>query len=130
MTPQQAAAAAVVAARAAQPLNGDVLEALVVPAGCLQLSSWQESAEAEEPPGEVASSFTQQPYSVPRPAATAAAAAAAGGGGGGGVGSENVLQPGSEVVITLAVMDTSRRLSVVQQEIQVRLFDKGAHTNQ
>jgi hypothetical protein len=30
-----------------------------------------------------------------------------------------VLQPCSEVVVTLSVMDTSRRLTVVQQEIQV-----------
>jgi hypothetical protein len=116
MTPDQAAAAAISAARAAQPHVVELIDALVVPAGCLQLRSWQESAAAEEPPGEVAASVQ-----LPR---TPAAAAAAGTGAGvrSGADSESdVLQPGSEVVITLAVMDTSRRLNVVQQEIQARV---------
>jgi hypothetical protein len=142
MTPDQAATAAISAARAAQPHVDELIDALVVPAGCLQLRSWQESAAAEEPPGEVAAS-------VQLPRTPAAAAGGSGGGGGGtaaaagtstgvrsgaAAGNESdVLQPGSEVVITLAVMDTSRRLNVVQQEIQVRMLPGwvfASHTSQ
>lgn len=115
MTPEQAAAAAVAAARAALPPENELLETLLVPAGCLQLHSWQESAAAEEPPGEVAASIQ-----LPRPAAAAGArtaGAAAGTTAAGG--DEDLLQPGSQVLVTLTVMDTSRRLASVQQEIQV-----------
>jgi hypothetical protein len=105
MTPQQAAAAAVAAARAALPPENELLETLLVPAGCMQLHSWQESAAAEDPPGEVAASIQ-----LPRAAARVTAATAA---------DEDLLQPGSEVLVTLTVMDTTRRLASVQQEIQV-----------
>lgn len=115
MTPQQAAAAAVAAARAALPPENELLETLLVPAGCLQLHSWQESAAAEDPPGEVAASIQ-----LPRAPAAAGArtAGAAAGATAAGVDAD-LLQRGSEVLVTLTVMDTSRRLASVQQEIQV-----------
>jgi hypothetical protein len=135
LTAKQAADAARAAALAAQPEGGGVLEALVVPEGCLLLHSWQESAAAREPPGEVATR-----NDGPGPAAAAAGGGGGGSGGGvgvgvraasaaaaaaaGGVDVDDVMQPGIEVVVTLSVMDTSRRLTVVQQEIQVGLGNR------
>jgi len=113
--PQQAAAAAVAAALAAQPPNQGPKEALAVPAGCLELHSWNESANAEDPPGMVATVHDVMP---PPPAAAAAAGGGVRGGDDERDDEDDVMEPGSEVVVTLTVMDTSR-LQQRQQEIQV-----------
>jgi hypothetical protein len=144
VTPKQAADAAIAAAQQAQLLfhqqqqcteedgGGGLpdppMPALLVPPGCLALHSWHEAATAAEPPGTVASDLTEVPGGAVAAAAPGDGAAAGGRAGSGalalppppGRDADALLQPGSEVVITLVVLENSRRLHVPQQEIQVR----------